>query len=249
MKHTLRLLAAPAAAMLLLASCGTSDEPTPAEDTAAQEAPQDGAEPADEEQGDESDSWPTVEDEDGNVVENPEDQPMDDGGGDEEYDAGVVEVGEWGTFSTIGMELPKGEGEIDVRVGDFECGVTSIPDAVDNPVYMESGGEEGEPNIAAEPEDGKEFCIFDMEYKNVGSTPYQVDEPGAVLLESGDVHEQSTEDQDIAWTIQDYVIDLNPGDTGEYQHVVSIPAGATPLALFYPSETAVQISTMVLFLQ
>ncbi|MGO2311653.1 MAG: hypothetical protein ACTH6A_06485 [Brachybacterium tyrofermentans] len=249
MKRTLRLLAAPAAAMLLLASCGTSDEPAPAEDTAAQEATQADADAPEDEQVDDSDAWPIVEDEDGNVVEHPEDEPMDDGGDDEEYDAGVVEAGDSGTFSTIGMDLPKGEGEIEVRVGDFECGVTSIPDAVDNPVYMESGGEEGEPNIAAEPEDGKEFCVFDMEYKNVGSTPYQVDEPGAVLLESGDVHEQSTEDQDIAWTIQNYVIDLNPGDTGEYKHVVSIPAGETPLALFYPSETAVMTSTMVLFLQ
>lgn len=35
MKRTLRLLAAPAATMLLLASCGTTDEPAPAEDTGA----------------------------------------------------------------------------------------------------------------------------------------------------------------------------------------------------------------------
>lgn len=249
MKRTIRLLAVPAATMLLLASCGAGNEAAPVEDTAAQEVPQAEGEADDTGPEDESDSWPIVEDENGNVVENPEDQPMDDGGDDGAYDDGVVEAGEWGTFSSIGMELPKGEGEIDVRVADFECGVMSIPDAVDNPVYMESGGEEGEPNIAAEPEDGKEFCIFDMEYKNVGSTPYQVDEPGPVLLESGDLHEQSTEDQDVAWTIQDYVIDLNPGDTGEYQHVVSIPAGEIPLALFYPSETAVLTSTMVLFLQ
>lgn len=82
MKRTLRLLAAPAAAILLLASCGTSDEPAPAEDTAAQEAPQADGEAAEDEQADDSDSWPIVEDEDGNVVENPEDQPMDDGGDD-----------------------------------------------------------------------------------------------------------------------------------------------------------------------
>lgn len=92
MKRTLRLLAVPAAAMLLLASCGTNDEPAPAEDTAAQEAPQADAEPMDDGgndtigEEDESDSWPIVEDEDGNVVENPQ---------------GDAAVGEWG---------PTGEG-------------------------------------------------------------------------------------------------------------------------------------------
>lgn len=97
MKRTLRFLAAPAATLLLLASCGTSDEPAPAEDTATQEAPQADAEPADEEQADDSDSWPIVEDEDGNVVENPEDQPMDDGGDDTAIEEGndtTVEFGD-----------------------------------------------------------------------------------------------------------------------------------------------------------
>lgn len=84
MKRTLRLLAAPAAAMLLLASCGTSGEPAPAGGTAAQEAPQADGEAPEDEQADESDSWPIVEDEDGNVVENPEGDAVDEA--DESFD-------------------------------------------------------------------------------------------------------------------------------------------------------------------
>lgn len=47
MKRTLRLLAAPAATMLLLASCGTAGEPAPAEDGVAQDDVQADAEPSD----------------------------------------------------------------------------------------------------------------------------------------------------------------------------------------------------------
>lgn len=80
MKRAIRPLAAPAVAMLLLASCGSSSEPTEEQPPAAQEAPAAS-------DGDESDAWPIVEDEDGNVIENPEDQPMDDGGDDTMFDS------------------------------------------------------------------------------------------------------------------------------------------------------------------
>lgn len=237
MKRTARLLAAPAIAAIILAGCsaGGADEDAPSPDTSAQTNESDA--------GGEEKSSGEIQAE--HAEENSAAAPMDDGGGDDSsYE--LVGPGEWGHFSSIGMELPKGEGEIDVQVSEFKCGVTSIPDAVDNPVYMESGGEEGEPNIAAEPEDGKEFCIFTMAYENVGAGPYQVDDPGAVILEDGTTHAQSSEDQDISWTIQDYVIDLNPGDTGEYKHVVSIPAGSAPMALLYPGESAVLESTLAL---
>ncbi|MCW1805269.1 DUF4352 domain-containing protein [Brachybacterium squillarum] len=240
MKRTVRLLALATAPVLLLAACGSSgaDEVSPSTEAPAAEAAT----------TDESDSWPIVEDENGNVEENP--TGASDGGEDlGEDDGSVVMPGEAGVFSTIGMDLPKGEGEISVKVADYECGLTSIPEGADNPVYMESGGEEGEEYIDAEAPDGKEFCVFDMEYENVGKTPYQVDDPGAVSLDNGEFHEQSAEDHDISWKIQDYVIDLNPGDKGEYKHVVSVPAGSKPVALFYPGETMVLDSTMVLILQ
>lgn len=85
MKRTIRLLAGSAATMLLFASCGTSDDTAPAENTAAHEASQ-----ADADQQDKSNSWPIVEDEEGNVVENPEHQSMDDGGDDTEAGQGNV---------------------------------------------------------------------------------------------------------------------------------------------------------------
>ncbi|WP_122940940.1 hypothetical protein [Brachybacterium sp. EE-P12] len=69
MKRTIRLLAAPATALLLLSACGSADEPSNATPTEAEENVDSQAEAADE-----SDSWPIVEDEDGNVVENPEDE-------------------------------------------------------------------------------------------------------------------------------------------------------------------------------
>ena len=74
MTRTARAAALAAAATLLLAACGGSSEPAagPAETTTAT-----GTEDAAEETTDESDSWPIVEDEDGNVVENPEDEPAE----------------------------------------------------------------------------------------------------------------------------------------------------------------------------
>lgn len=70
MNRTARAAAVTAAAALLLAACGSSEpaETGPEQETSAEHTT------------DESDSWPIVEDEDGNVVENPEDEPMDDGG-------------------------------------------------------------------------------------------------------------------------------------------------------------------------
>lgn len=76
MKRTLRALALPSA-ILLLAACGTTNAPeeAPAADVEATEAPAADAPAASD--GDESESWPIVEDEDGNVVENPEDEPAE----------------------------------------------------------------------------------------------------------------------------------------------------------------------------
>jgi hypothetical protein len=73
MNRTARAAALAAAATLLLAACGGGSEPTDA-----------GAEASAEQTTDESDSWPIVEDEDGNVVENPEDEPVSDEGGVED---------------------------------------------------------------------------------------------------------------------------------------------------------------------
>lgn len=81
MNRTARAAAIAAAATLLLAACGGSSET--AEPTTAAEA-----EAGAEQTTDDPDSWPIVEDEDGNVVENPEDQPMDDGGDDTMYGEG-----------------------------------------------------------------------------------------------------------------------------------------------------------------
>lgn len=80
MKRTVRLLAAPAVALVFLSACsGGTDEASPVDTSPIEQAPGGDSEAA------ESDSWPIVEDEDGNVVENPEDEPMDDGGDDAMY--------------------------------------------------------------------------------------------------------------------------------------------------------------------
>ncbi|MGO2361179.1 MAG: hypothetical protein ACTH6N_08605 [Brachybacterium tyrofermentans] len=88
MKRTFRLLAAPAAAMLLLASCGTTDEPAPAEDTVAQDEAQADAEPSD--AGGEEKSSAEIQAE--HAEENPDGLPMDDGGDDTEGSGNVDSV-------------------------------------------------------------------------------------------------------------------------------------------------------------
>lgn len=93
MKRTARLLAISALATLILASCSTGDT--------NESNPQSGATEQAEEAADESDAWPIVEDEDGNVVENPEeeDAPMDDGGDDTAFEEGNVTSVEFGDQS------------------------------------------------------------------------------------------------------------------------------------------------------
>ena len=70
MKRTVRLLAPPAAAILLLSACsaGTDESAAPADPTNVEEAA------GTDTDTDESDSWPIVEDENGNIVENLEDE-------------------------------------------------------------------------------------------------------------------------------------------------------------------------------
>lgn len=73
MTRTARAAAIAAAATLLLAACGGNSDPAAETTTAAEVDVEAGAE----ETTDESDAWPIVEDEEGNVVENPEDQPAE----------------------------------------------------------------------------------------------------------------------------------------------------------------------------
>lgn len=72
LNRRIRALAIPTAAILLLAACGTNEtnQEEPATNIPATEA--------EVEVEDKSDAWPIVEDEDGNIVENPEDEPVED---------------------------------------------------------------------------------------------------------------------------------------------------------------------------
>lgn len=91
MRRTFRALAVPAVAGLLLAGCSTA---TPNEEPTAADAP--AVEATDPSDGGESESWPIVEDENGNVVENPEGLPMDDGGDEAVTGQGNVTTVEFG---------------------------------------------------------------------------------------------------------------------------------------------------------
>lgn len=234
MKRTLRALALPTA-ILLLAACGTTEEAAPTEDAATQEQTQAGPSDGD---GEEKSSGEIQAE---YAEENFEGEQMDD-------EWALIEPGEWGAYFGMrndigddGLEaLP--DSQMEVRLADTECGLPTIEDAVSNPDYWDDENwVDGEPqapeHIDAEADPGKEFCIFTIDYRNVGNEPYGTDEPAGVMLANGDYHEQSEADQDISWTIQNYVIELNPGDEGQYRHVVSIPEGSTPVELWYPAET------------
>lgn len=237
MKRTIRLLAMPAAVMLILAGCGNSDQQAAGETSADEETTT--AEEAPVDESDESEAWPIVEDEDGNVVDNPEDEGWPE-----------VAPGEWAPYTNVTNEFtddglePASAVDMEVRLANVECGLTEIEDGAENPDYWDDDNwVDGEPQapegIPAVAEAGKEFCIFTIEYRNTGDQPTQTDEPDGVMLENWEYHAQSELDHDISWRIQDYVIDLNPGDEGTYRHVVSIPAGSTPIELWYPKQTMV----------
>ena len=102
MTRTARAAAIAAAATLLLAACvgnsGPATETTPAAEV--------DVEASAEETTDESDSWPIVEDEDGNVVENPEDQPVvaEFDGEEYELDLDALEDSKMPTTATYYLE-------------------------------------------------------------------------------------------------------------------------------------------------
>jgi hypothetical protein len=100
MKHSMRLLAAPAAALLFLSACSggnddvAADSPTRIEEKADADV-------------DESDSWPIVEDEDGDTVENPEDENWAFSLTDEPFFASTVT----GAQITMTMDAQSGDSE------------------------------------------------------------------------------------------------------------------------------------------
>lgn len=88
-RRAARAIALPAATLLLLTACGSSDDSS-APDTSTETTAADATTPAQSDAGGE-DSWPIVEDEDGNPVENPEDEP-----GPAGEDTTMTEVPDWG---------------------------------------------------------------------------------------------------------------------------------------------------------
>lgn len=147
MKRTVRLLAVPTLAMLILASCGTNSTDTEASPASSGEQTETA-----EEATDESEAWPIVEDEDGNVEENPEGAPMDDGG-DDTGETGNVTTIEFGDGEQLEFDLDAATGQKPltpgIRVyglsesgGDFVI-TTKIDPVEDLESYREKAG--GEP--------------------------------------------------------------------------------------------------------
>ena len=103
MRRTVRLLAAPAVAILLLSACSasTDEDAAPADPANVEEA---GGADTD---TDESDSWPIVEDENGNIVENPEDESEAFSLTDEPFFASTVT----GAQITMTMDAQRGDSE------------------------------------------------------------------------------------------------------------------------------------------
>lgn len=140
-----------------------------------------------------------------------------------------VPWGGTGRYSSVGLGFPKGEGETDVQLTNWEC------------------DEAGEiPTL-----EGKKICLFEVKLTNAGKAAYQADEPGAVRLTNGEIHEPNAADQEVSWRTTEsesgtYVMDLNPGDSFTYYHAVSIPKEDQPEALLYPASTYVAVPTMAL---
>lgn len=162
------------------------------------------------------------------------------------YGLTPVKPGESTTYEWAPTDAPEQPRAVKVSVREHQCGLTAIPGGAPNPDW--DGGDTYPQNIDALPEPGKTFCTFTINYENVGNFPMNAPEPGGVLI-GPQQHDPASSDQDVSWTIQDYTHEMNPGETWEYTHVVSVPEGQTPDALLYPQDTFVTMPEIAFLLK
>lgn len=127
-----------------------------------------------------------------------------------------------------------------VTLTKTECGLKAIPKADSNPEW--DGGDEHPEYIAAKPEKGNDFCILHWSWTNKGKMHATPDQTGDIMV-GEDRLARSSDDQMRSWTIMDthlgvqYTDEVNPGKSTKSLDIYQVPAGATPTAVWFPMDT------------
>lgn len=122
---------------------------------------------------------------------------------------------------------------LNVAMTEADCSVDKI-DGVD----YENTDADFNPG-AAEPEDGKLFCVIRFDITNTGTEPVPVEMPGDVKVSDGKTYGPS--EDDLLWSGSMMVeagtenfLEANPDETIPYIHVVSVPEGTEFEAVMWP---------------
>ncbi|MFI5491907.1 hypothetical protein [Actinoplanes sp. NPDC051859] len=133
----------------------------------------------------------------------------------------------------------------EVTVTGISCGLTVLKNAADNPEYTSgtwSSDNVPPERIDARPPAGKEFCRMDATMKNTGRTPATSTESfGNLDTDRGEFAASYEEDMSLSANL--LAMDkapngpFNPGDTARVVKVWTVPVGAVPAAVLFPSNT------------
>lgn len=133
----------------------------------------------------------------------------------------------------------------EVTLDKVNCGGKSIPEADSNPDW--DGGNENPEYIAAKPDDGNEFCVVYWSWKNVGTEPATTDRAGNIVL-GEERFAASSEDEMRSWTVMEtelgvnYSKQINPRGKAKSLDIYQIPAGEKPTGIWFPMDTMVSES-------
>lgn len=228
-KATRYIIAALTVPLLGLAACGGSDETA---------APDEGEASIDCETATQ-DEW----------TEHCMDEAPEDGGPvDEEQSGGApIPLGEPFEYQKV-MSDDTPTSDWSVTLTEVECGLATIPEAEYNPDW--DGSDDIPEYIDAKPDEGNDFCILHWDWENVGEVPGQVDYPGDMML-GDEQHARSDEDVERSGYATDthlgdeYSLDVNPGGTSKTLAIYQVPAGVTMDAVWFPAESMVSPSWLL----
>jgi hypothetical protein len=124
-----------------------------------------------------------------------------------------------------------------VKVDELSCGIKTIQNAVDNPKW--DGGDTYPQYIDATAPKGKQFCQLTATLKNTGKTPASAPIDFDDIVTTAGQFTQTDADNSITYILQDRTgtTPVNPGDTTIYVKVWTVPTGAKPTGVLFPSAT------------
>lgn len=135
-----------------------------------------------------------------------------------------------------------------VTLTETRCGLKSIADGEANPDW--DGGDDVPQMVPAKPDQGNDFCILYWTWENVGKTHGTPDFSGDLMI-GDERHARDGEDEMMSWEVMEtelgvnYTDAVNPGESTESLDIYQVPEGVTPDAVWFPGDTMVSPSWLL----